>query len=158
MRPAHQPLAKYGTNSDHPSVHYLVGRWRLADLEDKAQALDVKCQKCIDLLSNYLRYELEMCMSCIQWLPNPSIRNPLPTTNARRRCAVSSKSPNRHTAIRILHKKPRLVYKDDVVLLQFPPVRCTRVAAFLYAALSWEAEVMAIVVTVHAAENVAALY
>ncbi|GFV21934.1 hypothetical protein TNCV_4526211 [Trichonephila clavipes] len=51
-------------------LHYLVGRWRLADLEVHwtAQPLDLRCQKCAYLRSNYRRSELETCVSCTKWL------------------------------------------------------------------------------------------
>ncbi|KAF8763212.1 hypothetical protein HNY73_021416 [Argiope bruennichi] len=54
------------------ALHYLVGGWNLASLEDKAQQLDIRRQKCTYMLSNYRRSELDMCESYTQWLPKPS--------------------------------------------------------------------------------------
>lgn len=53
-------------------LRYLVAKRCLAGLKDKAQSLNVKCQKCNDMRSNYRRCELEICVSFIQWLPKPS--------------------------------------------------------------------------------------
>ncbi|GFV27760.1 hypothetical protein TNCV_4169821 [Trichonephila clavipes] len=63
----------YRGSSKHDVVlHYLVGRWRLADLKDRALTLSVICCKCADLHSNYRRSELEMCVPCTQWLAKSS--------------------------------------------------------------------------------------
>ncbi|GFY09032.1 syntaxin-binding protein 5-like [Trichonephila clavipes] len=40
-------------------LHYLVGRGHLGGLDDMAQPLDVSCQKCTDICSNYCPSELE---------------------------------------------------------------------------------------------------
>ncbi|GFV92799.1 hypothetical protein TNCV_1346501 [Trichonephila clavipes] len=47
-------------------LHYLVGRWRLVGSDDRAQPLDVRCQKCTDLRSNYHRSELETYLKAVQ--------------------------------------------------------------------------------------------
>ncbi|GFU53376.1 hypothetical protein TNCV_2954011 [Trichonephila clavipes] len=67
--PMHRGRSEYGVQ--HVILHYLVGRGRLADLEDREQPLDVRRQQCTNLGSNYCRSELEMCVSSTQWPSKP---------------------------------------------------------------------------------------
>lgn len=63
------PVYKEKSEQDvqHVVLRYLDGKWHLAGLEDIAQSLDIRCQKCTDLCSNYYRSELKMCVSCTEW-------------------------------------------------------------------------------------------
>lgn len=56
----------------HMVLHYHVKGWHLESLKVRAQLLDIRCQKCNDLHSNYPQSELKMCVSCTLWLPKPS--------------------------------------------------------------------------------------
>lgn len=81
--------------------------------------MNIKCQKCINLRSNYRLPELEMCLSCTQWLPKPShkIQVAIATSNVNSRWVFSSKPPDTYKAIRILYEKQELVWKNDIVPL-----------------------------------------
>ena len=59
-------------NVQHVVLHYFVARLHLTSLKDKAQPLGVRYQKFTNLHSNNCQSKLEICMSCIQWLPKLS--------------------------------------------------------------------------------------
>ena len=75
----------------------------------------VKCQKCTNLLSNYRRCGLEMWVYSTQWLPKPSYQALISTSNASRGHAVASKLQYTHTAIRIVHAEPEVIWKEDII-------------------------------------------
>lgn len=60
-------------NMQHVVLRYFVVRWCLASLNDGAQPLDIRRQKCTNLCyqSNYRQSKLEMCALCTKWLPKP---------------------------------------------------------------------------------------
>ncbi|GFX31482.1 hypothetical protein TNCV_433231 [Trichonephila clavipes] len=71
-------------------LHYLVGRWYLAGLEERAQPLDVRYQKCTDLRSNYHRSELEMCVLCTLRQTKPTYQMQASNANIELKQVTSS--------------------------------------------------------------------
>ena len=92
--------------AQHMVLHYLYEKMTFNRPLKRAQSLSIRCQNCTDLLSNYCQFELEMCVSCTQWLLKP-VAGLLCNIDASRRRAVSSKRLDTYTAIRILHIAPR---------------------------------------------------
>ena len=78
-----------------------------------AQPLDVRCQKCFNLHSNYCWFEFEMCMSCTQWLSKPSHEVQIPYTNieCKEATCIFLRASRHITTIKILHAEFRLVWK-----------------------------------------------
>ncbi|GFW45299.1 hypothetical protein TNCV_4734061 [Trichonephila clavipes] len=68
------PYVSRKVRTQHATHGLALSCWKmcLAGFEDGAQPLNARYQKCTNLSANYHRYELEMCVSCTQWLPKPS--------------------------------------------------------------------------------------
>ncbi|GFX53089.1 hypothetical protein TNCV_1655481 [Trichonephila clavipes] len=124
-------------------LHYLVGGGCLADLEARALSLEVKCQKCTDLLSSYHRYmqkDVRVVYAMANKTITPSTGPPMTISNESRRLEVSFELPDmpRHNiACRTAtHLKKRHCAKPAFSFA----IWHTIAAASLYSALSREAE------------------
>lgn len=145
--------------AQHVLLRYLVGDWRLVGLKDRAQPLDIKYQKCTDLLLNYHRSERYACC-----MPNGCSKNhtrcraSMQIPNTSRGVALSSKSSLTYTAIRILRVEPGIFGKEeDIVPLAVSIFVIQRtVFNFLYVALS--RKIAVVVLSVRTAANDVAPY
>lgn len=106
------------------------GVWQAC--EDRTLSLDVRCQKCTDLRSNYRRFKLEMYVPCTQWL-RKSLHS-MQCLLCRYWIKAGYKRPFWSLQTIYGHKntarEPVLTWKDDIVPLLYP--------AFSFEAPVWQ--------------------
>ncbi|KFM68315.1 hypothetical protein X975_19810, partial [Stegodyphus mimosarum] len=106
-------LSKVRTQREHVVLQYLVKRWNLAGIEDRAQPLDVKCQNCTNLHSYYRQSELEICMSCTSGCAN-QVQGPYTDIKCKQvTCSLNTCSHQNN-------KELGRIWKDEVVPLLYP--------------------------------------
>lgn len=106
----------------HVSLHYLVGIWRLAGFEDRAQPLDVICRHvpiCAQIIILNKRYPCRIPNSCANY-----------STRCRYRMQEGDELQT-CTAIKILHAETELLGKDDFYNYHYRSVHQNRLL-FIY--------------------------